>query len=321
MHEPWPAAWRRALYGPGGFYLRPGAPARHFRTAAVAAGTVLGAAVARLARSAGCTAVVDVGAGGGELLTGVAAADPGLQLVGVDLAPRPDGLPAGVRWTDRAAPASGPALLVGWELLDVQPCPVLEVDGEGDLREVLVDRAGDERLGPRADPADAAWARRWWPASAPGDRVEVGAARGDLWQALVERVVGEEGLALAVDYDHLAGARPRSGSLTGFRDGRVTRAVPDGRHDLTAHVALDAVADRLPGSVLLRQHEALRALGVVADRPDPALVTRDPAGYLAALGRLSSAAELLDRGALGGFGWLLTPRGSAALAGVRRLAG
>ena len=97
-------------------------------------------------------------------------------------------------------------------------------------------------------------------------------------------------------------------------------AVPDGRHDLTAHVALDAVADRLPGSVLLRQHEALRALGVVADRPDPALATRDPAGYLAALGGLSSAAELLDRGALGGFGWLLTPRGSAALAEVGRLA-
>ena len=150
--------------------------------------------------------------------------------------------------------------------------------------------------------------------------MEVGSAREDLWHDLVERVVGEEGLALAVDYDHGAGARPRTGSLTGFRDGRVTPAVPDGRHDLTAHVALDAVADRLPGSVLLRQHEALGALGVVAERPDPALATRDPAGYLAALGGLSSAAELLDPGALGGFGWLLTPRGDAARAEVGRLA-
>ena len=260
------------------------------------------------------------GRGGGELLTGVARADAGLELLGVDLAPRPDRLTDRARWTGEAVAASGPALLVGWELLDVQPCPVLEVDDDGLLREVLVDPTGDERLGAAAAPADTAWAQRWWPARSPGDRVEVGSEREELWHDLVERVVGEEGLALAVDYDHVAGARPRHGSLTGFRDGRVRPAVPDSRQDLTAHVALDAVADRLPGSVLLRQHEALRALGVAADRADPALATRDPAGYLAALGGLSSAAELLDRGALGGFGWLLTPRGASARAEVGRLA-
>jgi hypothetical protein len=54
---------------------------------------------------------------------------------------------------------------------------------------------------------------------------------------------------------------------------------PDGSMDLTAHVAIDAVA-AAGTAVLTTQHEALAALGV-------------------------TNRELLDPGALGGFAWLV----------------
>jgi SAM-dependent MidA family methyltransferase len=320
VHEPWAVAWDRALYGPGGFYRRSGAPGRHFRTAPVAAGDLLGAALAGLAREAGCGAVVDVGAGGGELLAGVRAADPGLRLTGVDVAPRPAGLDQAIAWGAEPVARAGPVLLVGWELLDAQPCEVLEADADGALHQVLVDPTGQERPGPAATAGQLRWADRWWPGPwSPGDRVEVGTRRDDLWRHLVDRVVGTEGLALAVDYDHCLGDRPAQGSLAGFRSGRRTSPVPDGDHDVTAHVALDAVASHLPGSVRVEQAGALRRLGVTAPRPDPALAGTEPAAYLAALQRASRAGELLDRGALGGFGWLLTPRGATAAGAVARL--
>ncbi|MFB8401723.1 SAM-dependent methyltransferase [Streptomyces sp. NPDC055912] len=75
----WRQATERALYGPGGFYLRPEGPAGHFRTS-VHASPLFAAAVARLlaevAEELGTSEIdlVDVGAGRGELLTGVLTA-------------------------------------------------------------------------------------------------------------------------------------------------------------------------------------------------------------------------------------------------------
>lgn len=320
MHRPWAAAWQQALYGPDGFYRRSGAPGRHFRTAPTAAAELLGAAVARLAREAGCVALVDVGAGGGELLAGVRAADPRLHLTGVDVAPRPPGLDAEIAWGSEPVTPGVPVLLVGWELLDAQPCEVLEATAGGVLHEVLVAPDGTERLGPPATAEQLGWADLWWPGPwSPGDRVEVGIRREDLWHRLVDEVVGDQGLALAVDYDHRLGDRPAQGSLAGFRAGRRTPAVPDGRHDVTAHVALDAVAARLPGSVRLDQADALRRLGVIPARAEAETARTDPAAYLTSLSHASRAGELLDRGGLGGFGWLLTPRGPSAAAAAARL--
>src|SRR5262249_62244441 len=71
-------------------------------------------------------------------------------------------------------------------------------------------------------------------------RAEVGAPRDAAWADAVRAVT--RGLALAVDYGHLANGRPAFGSLTGFRDGRQVPPVPDGSCDLTAHVAIDSVA-------------------------------------------------------------------------------
>ncbi|KIF76001.1 hypothetical protein QR77_23180, partial [Streptomyces sp. 150FB] len=104
----WRPAAEDALYGPGGFYVRPGGPgpAGHFCTS-VGASPLFAAAVARLlvgtARALGTdeVAMVDVGAGRGELLTGVlAAVPPGLRVraYAVERAARPGGLDPRIEW-------------------------------------------------------------------------------------------------------------------------------------------------------------------------------------------------------------------------------
>jgi SAM-dependent MidA family methyltransferase len=310
MMLPWQQAWHEALYGPAGFYRSPEGPAGHFRTASHAAPRELAAALGRLATELGCTAIVDVGAGRGELLNALDA-DPGtraqLRLWGVDVVGRPPGLPAGVGWTSAligpdgmggmggmAAGVLAGALVIGWELLDVVPCPILELDADGVLRTLLVEPGtGREALGGPAALPDREWCERWWPSGetaegepAEGDRLEVGAPRDQLWAALVTRAVAAgAGALLAVDYAHDRQSRPSLGSLTGFRAGRAVPPRPDGSMDLTAHVALDAVAAAglaagAASTRLSSQHTALRALGV-------------------------TDSELLDPGGLGGFGWLL----------------
>lgn len=320
--RPWQEAWQDALYGPAGFYRRPEGPAGHFRTAAHASSTgLLGAALARLARAAGCAAVLDVGAGRGELLRAVRAADADLRLTGVDLVDRPPGLPDDVVWATAPTPPDRPTLIVAWELLDVVPVPVLELDDDGRLRVVEVARDGSEGLGGPASPDDAHWAGRWWPATRPGDRVEVGRPREEVWARLVGLLAGTGGLALAVDYGHDAADRPPHGTVAGYAAGRRVPAVPDGGCDITAHVALDALAAVRPGSTRVRQREALRALGVDPGRPSSDLAGSDPVAYLTALSRAGEAAELLDPEGLGGFGWVLHPEGSAARRAVRDLVG
>lgn len=312
----WQVAWQQALYGEAGFYRRDEGPAGHFRTASHAAPDVLAAALLRLAADHGCTAVVDVGAGRGELLRALDAAGATdatgrrVRLHGVDVVPRPSDVPGRIGWSeglDRvdAATLAG-ALVVAWELLDTVPCPVLEVDDDGVLRVVLVEPAtGRERLGPPAGEEELAWTRRWWPADGleEGDRIEVGAPRDAAWAALVGRAPAGTVL-LAVDYAHTVADRPAPGTLAGYRAGRLVPPRPDGSCDVTAHVAIDAVAAAGQGAgartlVVTTQREALRDLGVRApsDAGDPA--------HLAAASRV---AELLDPQGLGGFIWLLQQR-------------
>jgi SAM-dependent MidA family methyltransferase len=105
-HIPWQQAWQQALYGPGGFYLRPEGPAGHFRTACHAGAAVLAPALHRLATEAGCTTIVDLGAGRGELLTALAALAPDTA----EPLALPDDLPADLFVTSTpAAPAGTPA--------------------------------------------------------------------------------------------------------------------------------------------------------------------------------------------------------------------
>lgn len=313
----WREAAEQALYGPEGFYVRPEGPgpSGHFRTS-VHASALFAGAVARLlgdvdeslGRSAEL-ALVDVGAGRGELLSAVLAALPPellarVRAYAVERAPcRPAGLDDRIEWL--AEPPSGVAgLLFANEWLDNVPVDVAETDAAGVARYVLVRRRdGAERLGDPVTGPDADWLARWWPwppDGEPGLRAEIGRPRDAAWAAAVATL--DAGLAVAVDYAHERESRPPFGTLTGFRAGREVRPVPDGTCDITSHVALDACA--LPGAELLPQREALRRLGVTAARPPLSLATTDPAAYVRALSGAGEAAELTARGGLGDFTWL-----------------
>ncbi|MFC4146698.1 SAM-dependent methyltransferase [Micromonospora mangrovi] len=145
-----------------------------------------------------------------------------------------------------------------------------------------------------------------------GVRAEIGRGRDEAWGWAVGRV--ERGVALAVDYGHLRGARPVGGTLTGYRGGRQVAPVPDGSCDVTAHVAMDSVAaagERVAGCAysLVTQREALLALGADGGRPPISLAGTDPAGYVRALATASTVAELTDPAGLGGHWWLRQPVG------------
>ncbi|SDD55066.1 SAM-dependent methyltransferase [Glycomyces harbinensis] len=304
--EPWRPAVERALYGPGGFYRRE-LPSHHFTTSARA--PAFADAVARLAdevderlgRPEDFT-IVDVGAGGGDLLAGLAGLlDERVRLVAVELRPRPRGLPERIAWR-HDLPERVEGLLIACELLDNVPCDIAVVDDEGRLRYEEVDRRGRTRPGADVGDEDAKWLAEWWPIRHPGERAEIGAPRDAVWRDLAGRVA--RGTVLAVDYGHLREARPAGGTMTAFRDGREVPAVPDGSCDLTANVAVDAVgADHLE-----LQGEALRALGASAERPPLALAYRAPTEYAMALARASATARLLDPAGLGAHWWMRTDR-------------
>ncbi|WP_232265547.1 SAM-dependent methyltransferase [Streptomyces pactum] len=309
----WRAATEAALYGPDGFFRRPEGPAGHFRTS-VHASPRYAEAVAELLRRVdaalghpGELALVDIGAGRGELLTGVLAvldraappggtgretaahgpdatatgrppgagrdstgtgrgatgtgdaATPAITGVGdaggtgpvpplrerlrpyaVERAARPDGLDPRITWTG-TPPTGVRGLLFANEWLDNVPVEVAETDPDGVPRQVLVAADGAERLGTPVAGPDARWLERWWPvAGEPGARAEIGRPRDLAWAAAVRCL--RAGLAVAVDYAHTRDTRPPFGTLTGYREGREVRPVPDGGCDITAHVALDACA-------------------------------------------------------------------------------
>ncbi|MGN6577577.1 MAG: SAM-dependent methyltransferase, partial [Nocardioides sp.] len=155
---------------------------------------------------------------------------------------------------------------------------------------------GEESLGQplthaTVAPGLAPWCDTWWPLDPdePGTRAEVGSTRDGAWADVVGRVT--RGLALAVDYGHSRESRPPFGSLRSYRDGAEVDLLPDGSRDVTAHIAVDAVAARVEGAVLT-QREALRRLGVSGARPDLDSASTDPAGYVAALSAATEAAEL-----------------------------
>ncbi|WP_046730891.1 SAM-dependent methyltransferase [Streptomyces humi] len=319
----WRAATEAALYGPGGFYRRPEGPAGHFRTS-VHASRLFAEAVAellcRVDEALGRPEeldFVDMGAGRGELVTGVLAALPAevsarTRAYAVEIADRPARLPERVTWLSEL-PRTVTGLLFANEWLDNVPVDVAEVDPAGVTRLVLVRRDGTELPGGPVSGADAEWLARWWPlGTEPGQRAEIGLSRDQAWASAVTSL--QRGLAVAVDYAHTVAARPPFGTLTGFRKGRGTVPVPDGACDITAHVALDACAAldpalRLPEALLCTQRDALRALGVVGARPPLTLASTHPAAYVRALAVSGEAAELTAPGGLGDFGWLVQPVG------------
>lgn len=306
MWQDWEQAWAQALYGPGGFVRSGTPPAAHFRTSVHVGGLLAEAVVELLDRvdtaleHPASVDLVDLGAGGGELLAGVVDRLPaGLRRrvapLAVDVRPEPAGwslpwapdLPAGVH-----------GLVVAHEWLDALVCPVVVRVG-GVLRRVQVGANGSERAGPAAGGAEQAWWQRW----GGGARGEVGLPRDEAWSAVLGRVPA--GAVLAVDY----GVLHPTDSLAAYHHGRQVQPVPDTTCDLTAHVHWPSVVAR--GGRLVTQAEALDRLGVGAGTPGV-----DGWGWLVHAERSGQLAELTDPAGLGAFGWLLAERG-----GVRGLLG
>jgi SAM-dependent MidA family methyltransferase len=294
---PWRQAWESALYGEGGFF-RSSRPAEHFRTSAHVG--VFAEAIAEVIRRCRASAVVDLGAGSGELLAALLPlVGDDVELIGVEVAERPSGLPESIRWV-RHLPDPIHGLLIANEWLDNIPCDIVEVGDDGVVRQVLVDPAtGAETLG---EAYESPWLRDWWPLTEPGERAEIGSARDEGWADAVARV---HGIAIAIDYGHLREDRPPFGSLRSYAHGRELDVVPDGSRDVTAHVAVDSVANAV-GAAVVRQRDALARLGLDGGRPPIELAHSDPAAYVRALGRSGEIGELATTGGLGDFWWIIT---------------
>jgi SAM-dependent MidA family methyltransferase len=259
---PWSTVWTRAATGPGGFYRQAsGLAEQHFATN-VSAGSataqrileVAGADIERLLTTHGSITITDVGAGDGSLLAQLMelvgeGPGPRISWRAIDLRARPRSAVSRIDWitgdlaevTTSLAPSSG--LVIAHELLDDIPCDILEVDDEGSLRTVVVDpRTGREQLGTVV--THDAWCERWWRRREPAGRIEVGRSRDETWQTITAMV--SDGVALAVDYGHVAAERDSgvwdAGTLSAFREGRLVPVVPDGSCNITAHVAMDACA-------------------------------------------------------------------------------
>lgn len=325
----WMQAWREASLGEGGFWRRE-IPADHFRTAS---GAVMAEAMVRLlersvgrrgspqsgaavparqrAGAAADLTVVDVGAGDGTLLAHMATllCDANIRLIAVDVRPRPADLDPCVEWLQGEAPdcleTVGPirGLVMAHEWLDEIPCMVIEVDDEERRRVVQVNLDGREYLGDTlADGSpEAAWLDRWWPIHRPGQRAEVGIWRDRAWARLCAHMA--HGTVVATDYGVAADNLPFRGTLTAYRDGAVVPAVADGTVGITAHVMWESCAAATsPAGEITPQREALMALGIDAQLPDPSAMTEQD--YLVALARASQVRTLLDPRGLGSFGWL-----------------
>lgn len=286
-------AWDTALYGPSGFYRRE-RPAAHFRTS-VHASPLFGQAIARLAEQVG-TQVIDIGAGEGEL--GRVLRTAGLTVIDVEL--------------DDDLPPHLTGLVIANEWLDNLPCELAELDEAGVARYLLA----DQTLGDVVEGNDLAWLEKWWPLTEPGDRAEIGLPRDEAWADVVGRL--DEGVALAIDYGHFQDGRPPYGTVTGFRAGRECEVAVDGSCDITAHVALDSLAAAVGGE-LTTQREALKALGLSAERPSQELARTEPLRYLAELSSVGEAAELLNPSGLGSFGWVWAGTESAVRRASRAL--
>ncbi|MFF8537630.1 SAM-dependent methyltransferase [Streptomyces sp. NPDC015532] len=188
----WREATEEALYGPGGFYLRPEGPAGHFRTSVHASPLFAGAVARLLCRLDAALghpdplAFVDMAAGRGELVTGVLAALPAdvagrVRAYAVERAERPAGLDGRITWLTEP-PRGITGLLFANEWLDNVPVDVAEAGPDRVPRRVLVRGDGTERLGEPVTGEDARWLRDWWwPAAgdrpAPGARPDPGPAQ------------------------------------------------------------------------------------------------------------------------------------------------
>lgn len=271
-HTPtrWATQWQRALEARSG-------GSRHdhdFATPAAldALHTWLSTRIDELLNTLGAPiTVVDAGAGSGEMLLGTVPRFPAGEVVpiAIDYQPPPPDWPDSWQWcsgeVSAALPMETPGIVLALELLDEIPCDVAQ-RANGGWHYVLVDGAGVESLGPAVRGTDLLWLQRW----APGvDRAEIGRSRDEFAARVCRR--WSAGEVIFVDYTVDATSRHGhpGGTLTGYYRGHQVPPVPDGRRNLTAHVAADSLVSALRpfGDVgRSRLIDLIRSAGIGVDR-------------------------------------------------------
>lgn len=214
--------------------------------------------------------VIDIGSGSGRLLELLCDLIPAeIHLMGVDIRDRPADLLGEIQWrqacitvdSDDITTLDGriDGVVIAHEFLDDIPCAIVELDEQCIPRTVLVDSVtGEEEMGiPLTDTAMLDWLNHWWPPTRPGARREIGTQRDAIWRKITG--ILRSGTAIAIDYAHEREDRAAGlwdgGTLKGFSRGRPRIPIPDGSMNLTAHVALDALAQ--PRGQLKSQAEVL----------------------------------------------------------------
>lgn len=264
MTPTWRDAWELAHYGPHGFYRTNPDPSVHFRTAVMdspeTAHTIFTIAREQYQRlgSPHSFTLLDCGGGTGEL-----ARDLQILCGQHELSWNVTTL----NFTDGdvrdLSPVGGAGVVIAHELLDDIPCQVVELDDHCLPHVMHVDPAtGTESLGGSPSAQEQEWLATWWPATVPGARREIGIDRDRLWHTLL--TIFDSGCAILVDYctthsDRLRGVWD-AGTLAGYQSGRITRAVPDGHANITAHVCIESLID---------VGRALGAPPAQISRPDP----------------------------------------------------
>ncbi|MBA3529409.1 MAG: hypothetical protein H0T91_08910, partial [Propionibacteriaceae bacterium] len=160
--RPWCAAWTESAYGPGGYWLD-AQPSEHFRTSSATTPLLAEMILTLFDAHPEIAAVVDIGAGDGQLLADLDSRTAGLALVGIDIRPHPETFPdrgtwcrdlwdvQSGAWTTGEALAildtlDRPTLVICAEWLDDLPCGIAQAH-RGVLRVVEIDERGIERLG------------------------------------------------------------------------------------------------------------------------------------------------------------------------------
>ncbi|PWU56528.1 hypothetical protein DLJ47_05900 [Micromonospora sp. S4605] len=156
-----------------------------------------------------------------------------LRLTAVELAPRPDDLPAEIAWSDEI-PGRITGLLVATEWLDNVPLDVAVHTG-GSWRYLLVDPlTGEESVGGQVSPADAEWLATWWPV--PGAERD---SPSDLDSALLTSVTN----SCSSTGSGFRAARPAEGSSLTARSRPGCPETPHSDHGIGARAEIGRTRD------------------------------------------------------------------------------
>lgn len=215
--------------------------------------------------------VIDLGADQGTFLTQVLTASHfATHGHGIDLRMSPPTLDPNITWHQRDVlnaglphiDSCGMTVLLAHEFFDDVPCDVVEVDERGVCRWLDRGPDGSPLLADVVTERDTLdWLDRWWPPQRPAMRMEVGIARDRLWHALLRST--PRTLGIVIDYGHVLRERMvgtwDGGTLIGYRQHAAVSPRLDGTTNITAHVAIDALAAQSASAQITRLREWIDA--------------------------------------------------------------